>query len=39
MGKTEINAGAMVENSNGAIRQLVGGDPYAIGFISLGLAR
>jgi phosphate transport system substrate-binding protein len=37
MGKTEIMAGAMVENSNGAIRQLVGGDPYAIGFISLGL--
>ena len=37
MGKTEIMAGAMVENSNGAIRQLVADDPAAIGFISLGL--
>ena len=37
MGKTEIMARAMVQDSNGAVRQLVGGDPYAIGFISLGL--
>jgi phosphate transport system substrate-binding protein len=37
MGKTEIMARAMVQDSNGAIRQLVGDDPYAIGFISLGL--
>src|SRR5271157_3980317 len=37
MGKTEIMARAMVENSNGAIRQLVADDPAAIGFISLGL--
>ena len=37
MGTTQIMAGAMVENSNGAIRQLVADDPYAIGFISLGL--
>ena len=37
MGKTEIMAGALVENSNGAIRQLVADDPAAIGFISLGL--
>jgi phosphate transport system substrate-binding protein len=27
----------MVEDSNGAIRQLVGDDPDAIGYISLGL--
>ena len=37
MGKIEIMPGALVENSNGAIRQLVADDPYAIGFISLGL--
>ena len=37
MGNTEIMARAMVENSNGAIRQLVADDPYSIGFISLGL--
>jgi phosphate transport system substrate-binding protein len=37
MGTTEIMPGALVENSNGAIRQLVADDPYAIGFISLGL--
>jgi phosphate transport system substrate-binding protein len=37
MGKNQIMARAMVENSNGAIRQLVGDDPAAIGFISLGL--
>ena len=37
MGKTEIMARAMVQDSNGAVRQLVGGDPYTIGFISLGL--
>ena len=37
MGKTEIMARAMVQDSNGAVRQLVGDDPYAIGFISLGL--
>jgi phosphate transport system substrate-binding protein len=37
MGKTEIMARAMVQDSNGAVRQLVADDPYAIGFISLGL--
>ena len=37
MGKTEIMERAMVQDSNGAIRQLVGDDPYSIGFISLGL--
>jgi phosphate transport system substrate-binding protein len=37
MGKTEITAKAMVQDSNGAVRQLVGDDPSAIGFISLGL--
>ena len=37
MGTNQIMARAMVENSNGAIRQLVADDPGAIGFISLGL--
>jgi phosphate transport system substrate-binding protein len=37
MGKTEIMARAMVQDSNGAVRQLVGDDQNAIGFISLGL--
>jgi phosphate transport system substrate-binding protein len=37
MGKNQIMARAMVENSNGAIRQLVADDPGAIGYISLGL--
>jgi phosphate transport system substrate-binding protein len=37
MGKTEIMARAMVQDSNGAVRQLVADDTYAIGFISLGL--
>ncbi len=37
MKKTEIMARAMVQDSNGAVRQLVADDQYAIGFISLGL--
>ena len=37
MGDVEITAKAIVQDSNGAVRQLVGDDPYAIGFISLGL--
>jgi phosphate transport system substrate-binding protein len=37
MNKTEIMARAMVQDSNGAVRQLVADDQYAIGFISLGL--
>ena len=32
-----ITPRAIVQNSNGAVRQLVAGDPNAIGFISLGL--
>ncbi len=37
MGKTQITSKAIVQNSNGAVRQLVASDPNAIGFISLGL--
>jgi phosphate transport system substrate-binding protein len=34
-----ISQRAIVQNSNGAVRQLVSGDRNAIGFISLGLAE
>lgn len=37
MGKTEIMAKAMVQDSNGAVRQLVADDPASIGYLSLGL--
>jgi phosphate transport system substrate-binding protein len=37
MDKAEIMPKAMVQDSNGAVRQLVADDPAAIGFISLGL--
>jgi phosphate transport system substrate-binding protein len=40
MGKDEeISLGALVQDSNGAIRQVVADDPNAIGFISLGLVN
>lgn len=39
MGKTEITPKAIVQDSNGAVRQLVADDPNAIGFISLGLVN
>lgn len=39
MGKAEITPKAMVQDSNGAVRQLVADDPDAIGFISLGLVN
>jgi phosphate transport system substrate-binding protein len=37
MGKEEITLEALVQDSNGAIRQVVSNDPNAIGYISLGL--
>ncbi|WP_100303841.1 phosphate ABC transporter substrate-binding protein [Lacrimispora celerecrescens] len=37
MGEKEITSKAIVQDSNGAVRQLVADDPNAIGFISLGL--
>ena len=39
MGDVEVDAGALVQDSNGAVRQLVSGDPNAIGYISLGLVN
>ena len=37
MGKTEVSPGALVQDSNGAVREIVAGDPYALGYISAGL--
>lgn len=39
MDKIEINPRAIVQDSNGTVRQLVGDDAAAIGFISLGLVN
>jgi phosphate transport system substrate-binding protein len=37
MRKAEITPGALVQDSNGAVRELVSSDPYSLGFISMGL--
>jgi phosphate transport system substrate-binding protein len=37
MGKTRIFKGAITEDSNGTVREIVAHDPHSIGFISLGL--
>jgi phosphate transport system substrate-binding protein len=39
MGKKDISLGALVQDSNGAVRQVVSSDPHAIGYISLGLVN
>ena len=39
MGQKEISLSALVQDSNGAIRQVVGDDLNAIGYISLGLVN
>jgi phosphate transport system substrate-binding protein len=39
MGKEEISLESLVQDSNGAIRQVVSNDPNAIGYISLGLVN
>ena len=37
MKKTLIDDAVMVQDSNGAVREVVGNDPYAVGYISLGI--
>ncbi len=37
MGKEEVSPAAMVQDSNGSVREIVAGDPNAIGYISAGL--
>jgi phosphate transport system substrate-binding protein len=37
MGKVRIFKGAIVEDSNGTVREIVASDPHSIGYISLGL--
>jgi phosphate transport system substrate-binding protein len=37
MGDSEVTPAAIVQDSNGAVRETVAGDPAAIGYISLGL--
>jgi len=37
MNNRRISPKAIVQDSNGAVKQLVGGDPHSIGFLSLGL--
>jgi phosphate transport system substrate-binding protein len=39
MGKTRIFRGAITEDSNGTVREIVANDPNSIGFISLGLVN
>ncbi|MGC8891638.1 MAG: phosphate ABC transporter substrate-binding protein [Candidatus Saccharicenans sp.] len=39
MGKTRITKRAIVEDSNGTVREIVSRDPESIGFISLGLVN
>lgn len=39
MGKTRIFKGAITEDSNGTVREIVAHDPYSVGFISLGLVN
>ncbi len=39
MGRTRIFRRAITEDSNGTVREIVAGDPHAIGYISLGLVN
>ncbi len=39
MGKTRIYRGAITQDSNGTVREIVAHDPHSIGFISLGLVN
>lgn len=37
MGQAEITPAALVQDSNGSVREIVAGDPHALGYISAGL--
>jgi phosphate transport system substrate-binding protein len=37
MGKQEITPAALVQDSNGSVREIVAGDAYSLGYISAGL--
>ena len=37
MAKQEITPAALVQDSNGSVRELVAGDPYSLGYISAGV--
>ncbi len=37
MKDAEVSPAALVQDSNGSVRETVAGDPYAIGYLSLGL--
>ncbi len=37
--KAEITSDALVQDSNGSVRELVADDPYSIGYISMGLVE
>jgi len=37
MGGREIDDGIMVQDSNGSVKEVVATDPYAIGYVSLGM--
>jgi phosphate transport system substrate-binding protein len=39
MGKQEITPAALVQDSNGSVREIVAGDPYSLGYISAGLVN
>jgi len=39
MGKTRIYKGAITQDSNGTVREIVAHDPNSVGFISLGLVN
>jgi phosphate transport system substrate-binding protein len=39
MAKQEITPAALVQDSNGAVREIVAGDPHSIGYISAGLVN
>jgi phosphate transport system substrate-binding protein len=39
MGKKEVTPAALVQDSNGSVREIVAGDPYSLGYISAGLVN